>query len=358
MLHIVLTILKIPLILLALALIILLAAVLLVLFVPVRYQARLAKEEELSLCGRVHWLLHFVSVHADYQESRLNIAVKICGYPLVGGKEKSGQAEQTPQPARKETPGPKAEQAPKPKRRETPSQETAQAPRPARKEKPNRKAEQAPRPAYKETPNPKAEQTPKPERKEMPSRKAERTPQLAHEGAPARETAQTPRPARMSVSERIRGICDKVRNTYRGILEKIRNIGESLQRVKSKLDSFLDLWYDEHIQKAITHGKREIFYVLKHYLPGTLQGRLLFGLSDPAATGQVLGLLCVLQALTGNHLQPEADFERQVLQGDVFLKGHVRLWHLVKAALALLLDAHCRAAFRRVREFHDNMGNS
>ena len=63
MLHIVLTILKIPFILLAVLLLILLTVALLLLFVPVRYQASAEKTDKLTAAARVTWLLHLLSVH-------------------------------------------------------------------------------------------------------------------------------------------------------------------------------------------------------------------------------------------------------------------------------------------------------
>ena len=156
---------------------------------------------------------------------------------------------------------------------------------------------------------------------------------------------------RIGIKERFQRILQKIRNSFQSILEKIRNIKKSAAQAKAKLDSYLEVWYDDHTQTSFRHIKKELRYLLKHYLPGKLEGRLYFGLSDPAMTGQILGVLSIVQVFTGNHMQITADFERTVLEGDIFLKGHARGFHVIKSAICLVLDKHCRLTYRRLRNF-------
>lgn len=321
MLHILWIILKIALLLLAAVLLLVLTVLLLLLFVPVRYRFRADKGERVLVSGRVHWLLHLLSVHIDYGLQGFRLQVKVFGCPVVGGKpaRKKALEEDTEQAAWEEEPEEKAKLA-------------------AQEEEPEEKAEQT---AQKKEPEEKAELAA--QEKEL----EEETEQAAWEEKSKEKTEQK------SLFQRIAGIAGRIRNTFRAFLEKLKNIRDTLCALKERAKQYLRFWQDEHTRLTITHAKKEILYLLRHYLPGRLEGRVLLGFEDPALTGWVLGLLSIVQVFTGNHLAVEADFERPVLEGDLYFQGHVRACHIVKTILATLLNRDCRITYKRIRSFRN-----
>lgn len=136
---------------------------------------------------------------------------------------------------------------------------------------------------------------------------------------------------------------------FKHLSGSLGNLRNQIASIKSKLEYYRRFWYDNHTRAAFTHVKKELFYILRHVRPRRVEGWLHFGFDDPATTGEVLGILSVLQSFSGNHLTVDADFEKKRFDGDFSLKGHVRLVHFLKAFLALLLDKHCRITFRRLR---------
>lgn len=353
MLHIFLTILKIPLLLLGILLSLVFITVLLTLFVPVRYQARIVKNDRFHATFRVHWLFHFLSVCVNLAGKEPELSVKLLGFPLIGGekKERGKNGRKRKPKAEKEQPEPDASRetsdaektdAKEPDTAKTDAAEQSGGARDAEKRdiEEQRIEEQNVEDQNIEDQNIKDQnreaQNIKPQdRKELSAKE-----QIIEKKTSAEPDAKTP-------DVKMRG----AKNPLHSFLERMCAVRDKIKAVYRRAQEFLELWRDEHTQLAIRHGRCEIFYILKHYLPGNLQGRLLFGLSDPAATGQALGLLCILQAFTGNHLLVEADFEHPALECDVSFQGHVRVCHTVKSALALLLDKHCRLTFGRIRRF-------
>ena len=59
-------------------------------------------------------------------------------------------------------------------------------------------------------------------------------------------------------------------------------------------------------------------------MPKKWNGKVHFGMENPAQTGQVLAVLSVLYGLTGVMLEVEPDFEQAVLEGTFFAKGRIR----------------------------------
>ena len=76
----------------------------------------------------------------------------------------------------------------------------------------------------------------------------------------------------------------------------------------------------------------------------------MIGLDDPAITGQVLGILYVLSAFTGNCLEIHGDFEKAILEGRFQINGHVRICHIAKAALSLFADKNIRRMVQSFRQ--------
>lgn len=361
MLHIVLTILKIPFILLAVLLLILLTVALLLLFVAVRYQASAEKTDKLTATARVTWLLHFLSVKVSYQAGKPQISVKVCGYTVVGEKKKK-KRKRKPAPSEKEAEKATAPEAPhemlqapeEPEQKQPPEAESVQPPA-----RPLSEDESAGQSFAEESVVPEAA----PEKESGSSSKQEEisaSPESFRmpdgEPAPKRKVRETPdtksvrRQAKSGIFDRLRSFFENIKNSFRAFLEKIRNIRESFEKLKRKLEYYKKLWYDVHTQEALRHGKKELRYLFKHYFPRKIEGNVLFGLDDPAATGQLLGVLSILQVASGNHVIVEADFTKPVLEGDISLKGHIRACHLVKTAFLLLLDKHIRITIKRVRK--------
>lgn len=109
-------------------------------------------------------------------------------------------------------------------------------------------------------------------------------------------------------------ICDKIKHI-------IKNIRYYIKIIKS--NTFHRAWTVCSVQ-AVS--------LLKGILPNKIKGNLLIGTGDPASTGQVLSVYGILYPLLGNHINITPDFEQQVLEGELFIKGKITLFKAVKTA--------------------------
>lgn len=122
---------------------------------------------------------------------------------------------------------------------------------------------------------------------------------------------------------------------------KLRSIPHKIRQVKVFLQK------EEH-QAAFTKIRRELKRIVRHLLPTRLRIRGIFGFSDPALTGKVLGVFGLLLPLYREAVQVTPDFTCSRLEGEVFLKGRVRLGTLGASAVRLLLDKNIRKWIRQV----------
>lgn len=304
MLHILLMIIKILFILLAAILLLALSVLALISFVPVRYDLSVQKKENLYAKGKVTWLFHLITVLVEYSEKNTHFCIKLAGWPIVGGKSKEKRKSDFDS-SEAETDFPETEY----------SQEVL--------------------------PKPEAEERPK---ETVNYEKSDLLEKETHDSPTPRKIDQP----KTNVAAKIRGIWKIFIDFFKRLADSLKNFSETVQSFKSKLDYYKRLWYDKYTRASLQHLKHEAGYLLRHFRPQKVNGRIRFGFDDPAATGWMAGLLCILQSFSGNNLIAEADFDEKIFEGDFNLKGHIRLCHIWKAALSLVLDKHCRITFKRV----------
>ena len=136
------------------------------------------------------------------------------------------------------------------------------------------------------------------------------------------------------------------------ILEKLKaahgKAGSILDKIKTVLAVIRYLREQELISAVWV--KLQVF--LLHIRPRKLSGNLRFGLSNPADTGQILGVIAMVPLFYQTELQIEPDFEAEdnYIQGQVYVKGHICCIHLVILIIRLLRDEKIRTLIRTIRE--------
>ena len=354
MLHIILLILKAVGILLAAVLLLLLLCILLLLFVPLRYEIAFRHTEtETAVQGKVSWLLHLIRAKLFYEKpEEKGLLVKIGSFQLIPKKEKK---------KKKQKPVKKAKPDPKPVEKSVqkavqPVQKPVQQPEKAveKLEKVQKQTEPVRQESLQEKP---VQPVLEAEVKEKPHEESILEPQ-SHS-----EPAQIPKKSRLSaLAEKLRGIPDFFRKLWAIFLavgqqlkrqaERLRRLFHSLSELKAKLSHYIEIWQEEETQTLIRSLKGYLFYLLHHIRPRRGRGYLKYGFPDPALTGQLTGLFYVLRPLAFSELALEPVFETDeiLLEGDLVIRSHIRLVHLVRVGLKLLFDKNLKHFRQRLKE--------
>ena len=120
---------------------------------------------------------------------------------------------------------------------------------------------------------------------------------------------------RTSSKEKKESWIKKIKCTIKEFCDKIKNIKEFLLE-------------ETHIQ-AFLRLKKEILFFIRKIKPDKIKGYLRFGLEDPYNTGRVLAALSILYPFYGEHFQVYPEFEREIIEGDLYFKGRIHLVHLL-----------------------------
>ena len=343
MLEIVLLILKIAGIILAVVLGILITVICCVLFVPVRYRGDFSvgdtegEKKEIDAMLRATWLLRLVRVYVSYEES-VRVRIKLLFFTLMdtAREKKERKAKNRPEKGRKER-----ERKKKGAEREEAVQESENSEKAERQvgdecdensEKPIEDA-RGKKPAEDES-DKKAEE-----------RTEDKTQDSPVEEEPSRKSGGS-RSKKKPASKEKNGIKKRISD----ILQTIRDFCDKLKRIEGKAERTKELWNSAHMTSGRNLLWKQLLYLLRHTKPRKLEGYLRFGFEDPSATGYAMAVYGISCSIWRPRLSVEPDFEKQILDCHVRIKGKIRVWHFLKAALVLFFSKDIRRAIKDIKE--------
>lgn len=135
----------------------------------------------------------------------------------------------------------------------------------------------------------------------------------------------------------------RIRRNLRAFAKKIRNGKVQWETIRTFIQN-------EENKKAFHLAKKQILAMIRHILPRKMEGKLRFGFGDPYMTGEVLTWISPFYGLYGRQVQVIPDFLEPCLEGEVKLKGHIRLGTLLLQAFRLLQNKQIRLWIKKWRE--------
>lgn len=295
--HIILFILKIVGLILLILLCVLLVTFLLCLFVPIKYQANAEKIERLKLKAIGKWMFPILYMKVNYLEDSLEYRILLFGIPIFP-REKKEKVMIT----RKK----------KGKRKEKKKQE-----------------ENEPELVTMEVNEPGEFEHIKEDIKDGIDDEAEEIKEDISENI--KEEAD-------DLEKKTDKGTKKDRNFLGKIKEKVLWIFNILRVLNEKKRLLIEFFREEENKKGIHSLWNSLQHVLKHIKPKRLKGDLEFGMDDPCQTGQVLGIAGVLFSIYGQGISIRPNFEEPCLKGEVFIKGRIQVFTLLRICIKLLLD--------------------
>lgn len=302
--HVILQILAVIGIVLLVLLALLILTVLAVLFVPIRYRASGEKEaDRIEGVAAVSFLYPFLSFKWQRAGNENRWALRLLGIKLKGSpKVDKGK---TTEPEKTE----KGKVAEPKKTDKGKAEETAQAAKPEKAAEPVKEEKQ---PATPSVQNAEAEDA---------ARQAEET------GTQETDRVSSEKKARFTIS----GLCDKM-----------ENIRDNVEYYKERLTA-------EENRLFLKRTKERIFAVLKSIKPKVLTARVVCGTGSPDTAGYVCAVYGMLYPVIEDRISFTADFENKVLDGELSVKGKVRVATLVRHGIKILLDKQLKVFLKEMK---------
>ncbi len=132
----------------------------------------------------------------------------------------------------------------------------------------------------------------------------------------------------------------KIKVTFQRICGKLKTAEERWQ----KLMEFLE---KEENKNTFHLLKRQVIRFFKHVLPGKVSGTVRFGFEDPYTTGRILTYISPFYGWYGRTIQVIPVFDEQVLDGELSLKGRIRIATLLFIGFQVWRDKNFRTLLKR-----------
>lgn len=330
MLHIIIFILKIIGILLLVILGLILLLVSSVLFVPITYKVRAERKDGVIQVRAVAgWMFRLLSMHYRLhtsQEPMQLLQGRILGIPVWKPLE------------------PKKE---KPKKAEKKSKEKQSKPKQMEAKQLEQKAEVKSSDKAKErlkkdlTPGTAVATIPQPE------------PEVSRQEQPQDKQAQT-KPPRQSILKKllyaIRRIYGKITAIGRGLFSLVVKLLHMPEKASETIGTLTDFWNLEENVKARESIWRELKFLWKHSRPRKADLTLHFGFEDPSWTGQCMGVLSILNVWYPGRIFLKPEFEQEIFEGTLYIKGHMMLAVPLLSIFRLWRDENVMKMYRRFKQ--------
>lgn len=323
MIHILFMILKALGILLLVLLFLVLLIVCTVLFLPFCYRAQVLKEEEGFACvkasGRVSWLFGAVALTASYEEQKSEAQILLFGASLETWKRRLKKIRRG--------------EASVPRTEENETENALEAEKTAEQKAPDQTEKQQKVTAQKEQPE--QEQEPDAPKKSILERFFGRIEYLPEK--------------LLNLASRLLQMAFRLLELPFRLLEKLEQKIQAGRRLKRKWESVKKFFRSKMFREALLYAKKEVLYFLKKAAPKKVTGTVRFGFNDPALTGETLGILGMIYGKLPKDLSIQPDFEQEILQGDVRMKGSFQAVTAAGIALRLFRDQNLRKTIRHFK---------
>ncbi|WP_312104663.1 DUF2953 domain-containing protein [Lachnoclostridium sp.] len=389
MLHILLLILKIIWIVIAVLLGLLLLVVLVVLFVPIRYRFEGKKYSDIVVRGKVTWAFGLVHLRVLYLQEKLSIVLRIAGYRFYdnddSSKKKHKKKKRKKKEYRKEKQRPEDVPSDIDKKQllEDKSNDSRQLSKELEDKKLKDKKIEDKKIEDKKLEDDLPEVDFDLESKDILTKdkvsnlsedsssipgslntidEAEDGESFDNDKNAGENTSKKISFLRRFISK-IKQLYRKIKNVFTSVWNKIKNLKNVFHKLKDKLSSIRNLlqglW--EKKRKVVAYfkldenkagmklGLSSIKKLLKHIKPTKAKGYIHFGTGDPASTGQILGVASVFYGYYGKYLKVVPDFEEEVLEGELFIKGRIRLFNLLIIGIKLLRDKNFKRLIKNTK---------
>ncbi len=326
MLHIILFILKI----IGIILLVLLGLILLMvcgaLFVPVRYRVTVTRKEgeeepPVRVKAKITWLLHIVNIHAEYP-AEVMLRVRLFFITLFRLPNKKAKEKPAKETSKEETPkeNPLKEEPPK----EMPETQTE-----------NSKTQERFAGAEKDK-----------------SVESEDIPHVTiKREAEAQDNEKVPLKDKLKeLWISIKKLFIKIKDFFQNIQYTIQNFCDKIKSILDNIQYYREIIESETFRQSFLLCKDELGYLFCKLKPDKFHADLIIGMDDPATTGEILAIYGMLYPLLGANVNIVGDFESKRIEGNLYLRGHIRMFTFLKIAVKVYFNKDIKKLIKLLKK--------
>ncbi len=136
---------------------------------------------------------------------------------------------------------------------------------------------------------------------------------------------------------KLRELVERIKELYKSLKDKAISIIDSIRTKKEdlsgKIDSFYEVINDEDNRELVRFLWEQLKKLLRIIKPKKGKLYIHYGMDNPETTGKIAMYLAVLYGWLGIDINILPDFEQKIMEGEIQLKGSIRLFGIIVIAL-------------------------
>lgn len=155
--------------------------------------------------------------------------------------------------------------------------------------------------------------------------------------------------------QKIKEIIDKIRNFLKKLKINFIELNLTRETLVRRFNLVKMFFTDDGNKKGIKKIWLSIKKVSKHIYPKKIKAKVHFGTGDPCSTGQVLGAISMTYHRYQKSVKIVPDFNQEILEGNLYAKGRIRLFTLSIICIKLLVDENFKQLLTSFKELKEEL---
>lgn len=148
-----------------------------------------------------------------------------------------------------------------------------------------------------------------------------------------------------TLQDKINKIVNKLTSVYNKIIDVLANIRY-----------YIDLLEEEGTKNLLNTLFDALLKILKKIRPRKLIMNAEIGFDTPDLTGKVYGLFWVIKPILGENVDITPNFEKKILEGDIYFKGKIRIITLLINGLRIIFNKNFKPFLKKFKNGGLNNG--
>lgn len=150
-----------------------------------------------------------------------------------------------------------------------------------------------------------------------------------------------------------KGIFYKIRFVLTKFIEFLFNIKDKLiiaydtaVNIYNDIEYYIDAINDERNRKVFSLCLSQSSNIINNIKPRVFKGNLTIGLDEPYTMGQILSIYGILFPIIHDKITINPVYDKELIEGDLLIKGRVRVFILIKAAIKIYFNRDFKRMMR------------
>ena len=135
----------------------------------------------------------------------------------------------------------------------------------------------------------------------------------------------------------------KIWEFFQNIWYTIKGLCDRIKWILENIEYYLDIIKGDIFKSSFALCKDELCSIFSYIRPRTFKLDMVIGTGDPASTGQALAYYySILYPFLGPQANVQGDFEQKRIEGTALIKGKIKLFTFIKAAIRIYFNKDIR----------------